>query len=291
MIAEGERRGDRDCLDRSVNRNRLAAEALGRLVAGGHQQVRPVEAEILVIVDAHTLATGQIHDHSVCETGDGLDLPLASVTRLFCSGRVAPIIGGATAPCSTRAARSGTPTGRSAVHCGPCTAPARSTGARSGSHAARSITSTGSNTAVPPIWSTSCRSAPDITTSCTTSTGNSTSNPIAPSSSHGPTAANTPERAPMYRPVPDVSRRGLPIDHPAAELPQREARVRNTIAHHTPTAPARRGPTWRRYQSMPAIIARCSAVRNVSRSWRWASDRVERSTSWSRSGDSSPTWR
>lgn len=92
MIAEGERRGDRDCLDRSVNRNRLAAEALGRLVAGGHQQVRPVEAEILVIVDAHTLATGQIHDHSVCETGDGLDLPLASVTRLFCNGRVAPII-------------------------------------------------------------------------------------------------------------------------------------------------------------------------------------------------------
>jgi hypothetical protein len=92
MIAEGERAGDPDCIDRSVDRNRLAAEALGRLVAGGHQQRRPIEADIALVVDAHTAATGELHDHSICETGDGLELPPASVRRLLCNGRITPVI-------------------------------------------------------------------------------------------------------------------------------------------------------------------------------------------------------
>ena len=92
MIADGDRAGDPEFVDRVVNRNRLAAEALGRLVAGGHQQRRPVEAEITVIVDAHTLDSGELHDRSVCETGDGAALPPASVRRLMCNGRVVPII-------------------------------------------------------------------------------------------------------------------------------------------------------------------------------------------------------
>ncbi|HEY5662692.1 MAG TPA: HNH endonuclease [Ilumatobacter sp.] len=92
MITEGAQAGVPDCVDRSVDRNRLAAEALGRLVSGGHQQRRPAEAEITVIVDRRTLATGELHDRSVCETSCGAELPPASITRLLCQGRVVPII-------------------------------------------------------------------------------------------------------------------------------------------------------------------------------------------------------
>ena len=91
MVAEGERRGDPEFTDRRVDRNRLAAEALGRLTAGGHQQRRPAEADITVLVDATTVETGELHDHSVCETGDGAALPPAGVRRLLCNGRVTPI--------------------------------------------------------------------------------------------------------------------------------------------------------------------------------------------------------
>ncbi|MDW3212501.1 MAG: HNH endonuclease [Ilumatobacteraceae bacterium] len=92
MIAEGERNGDPAFVDRAVDRNRVAAEALGCLVAGGHQAVRPLEADITVIVDERTVTTGELNDHSACETGDGLELPPASILRLLCSGRVTPII-------------------------------------------------------------------------------------------------------------------------------------------------------------------------------------------------------
>ncbi|MEI6403477.1 MAG: HNH endonuclease [Actinomycetota bacterium] len=92
MLADGERRLDPEYVNRTVNRNRLAAEALGTLVAGGHQQRRPLEADITVIIDGRTLATGHLHPHSVCETGDGFDLPPSSVQRLFCAGSFTPII-------------------------------------------------------------------------------------------------------------------------------------------------------------------------------------------------------
>jgi hypothetical protein len=92
MVTDGERRLDPEYVNRTVNRNRLAAEALGTLVAGGHQQRRPLEADITIIIDGHTLATGHLHPHSVCETGDGFDLPPSSVQRLFCAGSFTPII-------------------------------------------------------------------------------------------------------------------------------------------------------------------------------------------------------
>jgi len=92
MIADGERAGDPSFVNRSIDRNRLAAEALGQLVAGGHQAARPTEADITVIVDEQTLGTGRIHDHTVCETSDGLELPPESIRRLMCNGRVTPII-------------------------------------------------------------------------------------------------------------------------------------------------------------------------------------------------------
>ncbi|MDW3213714.1 MAG: DUF222 domain-containing protein [Ilumatobacteraceae bacterium] len=91
MVAEGEQRADPEFADRRVDRNRLAAEALGRLVGGGHQQIRPAEADITAIVDVTTAETGELHDHSVCETDDGAALPPASVLRLLCNGRVTPI--------------------------------------------------------------------------------------------------------------------------------------------------------------------------------------------------------
>ncbi|MEY2958762.1 MAG: hypothetical protein RLZZ01_1330 [Actinomycetota bacterium] len=52
-------------IERMTDRRLLAAEALGRLVAGGHQQRRPLEADISVIIDAVTLADGAFHEHSV----------------------------------------------------------------------------------------------------------------------------------------------------------------------------------------------------------------------------------
>ena len=92
MVADGERRGDPEFVERDVNRSRLAAEALGRLVAGGHQQIRPLEADLTVIVDVRTLLTGEVHDHGVCESGEGFELPPASVRRLVCNGTLTPIV-------------------------------------------------------------------------------------------------------------------------------------------------------------------------------------------------------
>ncbi len=92
LITAGERRGDTDFIQRRYDRNRLAAEALGNLVTGGHQQTRPTEADITVIVDARTGLTGELHDHSICETSDGAPLSPASIRRLLCEGRVTPVV-------------------------------------------------------------------------------------------------------------------------------------------------------------------------------------------------------
>ena len=92
MIKQGERRNDAEFVNRSFDRNRLAAEALGELVAGGHHQQRPLEADITLIVDAHTATTSALHDHSICETTDGAALPPASVRRLLCQGSVTPVV-------------------------------------------------------------------------------------------------------------------------------------------------------------------------------------------------------
>jgi hypothetical protein len=77
--------------DRSSDRAHLAAEALGKLVTGGHQAARPNEAEILVLIDEATLCDG-LHEHSVCETNDAVALPPESIRRLACNGRIRPVI-------------------------------------------------------------------------------------------------------------------------------------------------------------------------------------------------------
>jgi Domain of unknown function (DUF222) len=92
MIAAGERRGGHEFVHRTYDRRRLAAEALGTLVAGGHQQQRPLEADITMICDHATAFTGLLHDHSICETIDGIPVPPATIRRLICNGRITPII-------------------------------------------------------------------------------------------------------------------------------------------------------------------------------------------------------
>ncbi len=93
-IKAGEQRGDADFVERRFDRNRLAAEALGTLVAGGHQQARPLEADVTLIVDAHIETTGELQEQSACETSAGAAIPPASVRRLVCQGRVTPVIVG-----------------------------------------------------------------------------------------------------------------------------------------------------------------------------------------------------
>jgi len=94
IIAAGERAGDPDYVNRSYRRNRLTAEALGRLVATGHDRERPLEADITFVVDARTAVTNQLHDDSVCETGDGSPVPPDTVRRMLCNGYLTPVIVG-----------------------------------------------------------------------------------------------------------------------------------------------------------------------------------------------------
>jgi hypothetical protein len=78
---------------RDVDRSQLAAEALGNLVAGGHQATRALEADVLVVIDHDTLVHGS-HDNGVSETDHGAALPPETVRRLCCNGRLTPIIVG-----------------------------------------------------------------------------------------------------------------------------------------------------------------------------------------------------
>ncbi|MEQ8436459.1 MAG: DUF222 domain-containing protein [Ilumatobacter fluminis] len=88
LIAEGAAAGDPACRDRSVDRNRLAAEALGDLVAAGNQHLHPGTGDVTLIADADTVATGDLGDESVCETADGCGVAPATVRRAMCNARV-----------------------------------------------------------------------------------------------------------------------------------------------------------------------------------------------------------
>ena len=91
-IAAGEAAGEREFVERTINRGRVAAEALVDLVSGGHQMTRPIVADVSVLVDADTLVTGEHHDHTVCETTHGAALPIESVRALLCGGLITPVI-------------------------------------------------------------------------------------------------------------------------------------------------------------------------------------------------------
>jgi hypothetical protein len=81
---------DRDQCDR----NQLAAQALANLISSGHQAERPGVAEVSVLIDERTAVTGQLHDHSICETDTGAALPPATIQRLLCDAIIHPIIRG-----------------------------------------------------------------------------------------------------------------------------------------------------------------------------------------------------
>jgi uncharacterized protein DUF222/HNH endonuclease len=74
-----------------LDRGQLTAAALGNLIAGGHQQARPLEADVLVISDHATMTIG-LHPDSVCETDSGSILPPETIRRLCCNGRITPIL-------------------------------------------------------------------------------------------------------------------------------------------------------------------------------------------------------
>lgn len=91
-INNAEQAGIAEYVNRTVNRGRLTAEALGELISAGHGSVRPTVADISVLVDEQTLSTGECHDHTVCETSDGAPLPISTVRRLICDAFVTGVV-------------------------------------------------------------------------------------------------------------------------------------------------------------------------------------------------------
>jgi hypothetical protein len=75
-----------------VDRNQLLAYAVAEYLVGAHQPTRPIEAEVILVADVTTATTGELHEHSICETNHGVALPPESVRRLLCNGRITPII-------------------------------------------------------------------------------------------------------------------------------------------------------------------------------------------------------
>ena len=89
---------DTDHDERQIDRNHLAANALARLVAGGHQAIRPAATEIVVHIDLDTITNG-LHEHSVCEFGDGTQIPVEMARRLACNADIIPVVlGGDSVP-------------------------------------------------------------------------------------------------------------------------------------------------------------------------------------------------
>lgn len=77
-----------DVDDRTLEQ--LRADVLVDLIAGARSTDRRVP-EMSVLVDLDTLRRG-LHDHSVCETSDGVPVPPATVRRLACEATIVPIV-------------------------------------------------------------------------------------------------------------------------------------------------------------------------------------------------------
>jgi hypothetical protein len=70
--------------------DQLKADAMVGLITGVRSTQRRVP-EVSVLVDHDTLRHG-LHDHSVCETGDGQPLPPDTVRRLACEADLIPVV-------------------------------------------------------------------------------------------------------------------------------------------------------------------------------------------------------
>ena len=115
-IAAGEARGDAEFVERRIDRNRLAAEAVGELIGSANGASASV-ADVTVIIDVETLASGVLHDQSVCETSDGAPIPAEVAQRLACDGNITSVVvnSNGTALAVGRTSRHATPKQRRAL--------------------------------------------------------------------------------------------------------------------------------------------------------------------------------
>ena len=72
----------------------VAAGESGRPVRSGGGERLPRVPEMLVLVDLRTLVGG-MHDNGICETEDGVPLPVSTVRRLCCEAKIVPAVLGA----------------------------------------------------------------------------------------------------------------------------------------------------------------------------------------------------
>ncbi len=115
-VAAGEARGEAEFVERRIDRNRLAAESLGELIGSANGASTSV-ADVTIIIDVDTLATGVLHDQSVCETGDGAPIPAEVAQRLACDGNITSVVvnSDGTALAVGRTSRHATPKQRRAL--------------------------------------------------------------------------------------------------------------------------------------------------------------------------------
>jgi hypothetical protein len=73
------------------DREFLAAHALTQLVTHGHMADHPGVAEVVVLVDEHSLLFGQ-HDDTVCELHDGTPVDIDTVRRLCCEAMLRAVV-------------------------------------------------------------------------------------------------------------------------------------------------------------------------------------------------------
>ncbi len=73
------------------DRSKLAARALVDLATSSSRTTRPGRVELLALVDFETLVSG-LRDDSVCEFGDGTDIPVAAMRRLACDAHILPVV-------------------------------------------------------------------------------------------------------------------------------------------------------------------------------------------------------
>ena len=76
--------------DADVDFDHLKTDALVELITGARSTDQRVP-EICVLIDYHTLCHG-LHEHMVCETGDGNPLPAETVRRLCCDAHIVPVV-------------------------------------------------------------------------------------------------------------------------------------------------------------------------------------------------------
>ena len=88
-----------------LRRDQLLVRALDRLVCGTGTTRGMAPAEVAVLIDYQTLATGR-HDQTVCEYSDGTPIPAETARRHACAANIIPVVlGGDSRPLDVGRAR------------------------------------------------------------------------------------------------------------------------------------------------------------------------------------------